>query len=52
MAVLKKEGIQQIGDIEALEYGSFAWILDPNGIKIELWEPVKGYRFKRKRSKK
>jgi hypothetical protein len=21
-------------------YGKFAWILDPNGVKIELWEQV------------
>ncbi|MEL7445560.1 MAG: VOC family protein [Pseudomonadota bacterium] len=32
-------------DVEVLDtadegYGKFAWILDPNGIKIELWEQV------------
>ncbi|MEM6826708.1 MAG: VOC family protein [Pseudomonadota bacterium] len=21
-------------------YGKFAWLLDPNGVKIELWEQV------------
>ncbi|HMV25429.1 MAG TPA: VOC family protein [bacterium] len=52
MEVLRAEGVQQIGKIETFEYGSFGWILDPNGVKIELWEPVKGYRFKRKRTKK
>jgi len=26
---------------ETLEYGKFAWILDPEGNKLELWEPVK-----------
>jgi catechol 2,3-dioxygenase-like lactoylglutathione lyase family enzyme len=23
------------------EYGSFGWFLDPEGNKVELWEPVK-----------
>ena len=36
---LKKEGIEQIGETAEFEYGKFAWILDPDGIKIELWEP-------------
>jgi predicted enzyme related to lactoylglutathione lyase len=26
-------------EIEALEYGKFVHILDPEGNKIELWEP-------------
>jgi hypothetical protein len=25
--------------MEVLEYGKFGWILDPEGNKIELWEP-------------
>jgi len=32
-------GIQQIGEIEEKPYGKFAWILDPESNKIELWEP-------------
>jgi len=39
LKVLKKEGVQVIGDIETFEYGKFGWIMDPDGIKIELWEP-------------
>jgi predicted enzyme related to lactoylglutathione lyase len=38
--VLKKEGITVIGDIEEFSYGKFGWILDPEGNKIELWEPI------------
>ena len=30
-----------IGDIEKLEYGSFGWFMDPDGNKVELWEPIK-----------
>ena len=39
LKVLKEEGVQQIGDMTDDEYGKFAWILDPEGNKIELWEP-------------
>lgn len=38
---LKKEGIEKVGEIEEAEYGKFAWILDPENNKIELWEPPK-----------
>lgn len=40
IAALKKEGVEVVGDIEQHENGKFAWILDPEGRKIELWEPV------------
>lgn len=40
MEALKKEGVQVAGEIEKVEYGKFAWIIDPEGNKIELWEPV------------
>jgi len=36
---LKSEGIEQIGKMEEYEFGRFAWIIDPEGTKIELWEP-------------
>lgn len=36
---LRKEGVEVVGEIEDLEYGKFGWILDPDGVKIELWEP-------------
>lgn len=37
---LKREGVQIVGKIEEYDYGKFGWILDPEGNKIELWEPV------------
>jgi len=40
LTVLKKEGIEIIGEMEVFEYGKFGWIMDPNGYKIELWEPI------------
>jgi predicted enzyme related to lactoylglutathione lyase len=37
---LRKEGVQILDTIESYEYGKFLHILDPEGNKIELWEPV------------
>lgn len=39
LEVLKSEGVQLVGDPMDEEYGKFGWILDPEGNKIELWEP-------------
>jgi len=39
LAELKKEGIEQIGEMQVFDYGKFAHIVDPEGNKIELWEP-------------
>jgi predicted enzyme related to lactoylglutathione lyase/ketosteroid isomerase-like protein len=39
LAKLKKEGVQVIDKIESYDYGKFGWIVDPEGNKIELWEP-------------
>jgi predicted enzyme related to lactoylglutathione lyase len=36
----RKEGVEIVGEIESYEYGKFGWIMDPDGNKIELWEPV------------
>ncbi|TVZ16507.1 VOC family protein [Maribacter sp. MAR_2009_72] len=40
LEVLKSEGVTVVGKIEEYEYGKFGWILDPDGNKIELWEPI------------
>jgi predicted enzyme related to lactoylglutathione lyase len=37
---LKANGIEQVGEMQEFEYGKFAWIIDPDGVKIELWEPA------------
>lgn len=37
---LKKNGVTIIDSIEEFEYGKFVHIMDPEGNKIELWEPV------------
>lgn len=37
---LKSNGVKVFGEIQKYEYGKFAYIMDPDGNKIELWEPV------------
>jgi len=37
---LKEEGVTIVGEMEEYEYGKFAWVLDPEGNKVELWEPI------------
>ena len=40
IAALKEEGVEVMGEIEQHPNGKFAWILDPERRKVELWEPV------------
>ena len=42
LAVLREEGVEIVGEIEEYPYGKFGWIMDPEGNKIELWEPAEG----------
>lgn len=37
---LKKEGVTIVDKIESYDYGKFIHIMDPEGNKIELWEPI------------
>lgn len=39
MEGLKSKGVELTGEPIREEYGKFAWIMDPEGNKIELWEP-------------
>ncbi|MCW5921892.1 MAG: VOC family protein [Saprospiraceae bacterium] len=38
VAELRNEGVELIGEPLEEEFGKFAWLLDPEGNKIELWE--------------
>ncbi len=38
---LRKEGVPVDTRVEEYDYGRFAWIMDPEGNRIELWEPPK-----------
>ena len=38
---LRAEGVAIVGEPMADEFGKFAWIMDPEGNKIELWQQMK-----------
>lgn len=39
VAQLKDKGVDVLDSVDE-GYGKFAWLLDPDGIKIELWQQV------------
>ena len=41
LAALREEGVEVDPKREDYDYGRFAWIMDPEGNRIELWEPPK-----------
>ena len=40
--VLREEGCNVLENIDDSEYGKFAWVIDPEGNKVELWQPLAG----------
>jgi len=44
LAQLRKEGVKVVEKTETSSYGKFGWVYDPEGNKIELWEPPRGQR--------
>ena len=40
--VLREEGCQVLDKTDESEYGKFAWVIDPEGNKVELWQPPAG----------
>jgi len=40
LEVLRAEGVHVFNETEDGDYGKFGWILDIEGNKIELWEPI------------
>ena len=39
LKLLRSEGVEVEDRLEEFDYGRFAWIMDPEGNRIELWEP-------------
>jgi catechol 2,3-dioxygenase-like lactoylglutathione lyase family enzyme len=39
LAQVKEGGATVVGEIQREDYGSFGWFIDPDGNKVELWEP-------------
>jgi predicted enzyme related to lactoylglutathione lyase len=42
LAVLRKEGCNVDDKVDESEFGKFGWVMDPEGNKIELWQPPEG----------
>ena len=39
VAQLRAKGVDVLDEVDE-GYGKFAWLLDPNGVKIELWQQL------------
>ena len=39
LQALRAEGCQVLDETADGEYGKFGWVIDPEGNKVELWEP-------------
>lgn len=42
VAALRAEGCNVLDRIDDSEYGKFGWVIDPEGNKVELWQPPAG----------
>jgi len=42
LAALRAEGCSVVDKVDESEYGKFGWVIDPEGNKLELWQPPDG----------
>jgi predicted enzyme related to lactoylglutathione lyase len=42
LRLLREEGCQVLEKVEQSEFGIFGWVMDPEGNKVELWQPPEG----------
>ena len=42
LQALREEGCQVLEKTDDSEFGKFGWVMDPEGNKVELWEPPAG----------
>jgi predicted enzyme related to lactoylglutathione lyase len=42
LQALRSEGCQVLEKTDDSEYGKFGWVIDPEGNKVELWQPPEG----------
>jgi predicted enzyme related to lactoylglutathione lyase len=42
LKALREEGCTVLDKIDESEYGKFGWVIDPEGNKVELWQPPAG----------
>jgi predicted enzyme related to lactoylglutathione lyase len=43
LAVLRAEGCTVDAKVEESEFGKFGWVMDPEGNRVELWQPPPGH---------
>ena len=42
LAALRSEGCEVLDKVDESDFGKFGWVIDPEGNKVELWEPPEG----------
>jgi predicted enzyme related to lactoylglutathione lyase len=42
LEALRREGCNVLDKTDESEYGKFGWVMDPEGNKVELWQPPEG----------
>lgn len=42
LQTLRQEGCNVLDNVDESDFGKFGWVIDPEGNKIELWEPPVG----------
>jgi predicted enzyme related to lactoylglutathione lyase len=42
LKALREEGCEVLDKVEESEFGQFGWVMDPEGNKVELWQPPEG----------
>ena len=42
LKALREEGCQVLDKVDESEFGIFGWVMDPEGNKVELWQPPEG----------
>jgi predicted enzyme related to lactoylglutathione lyase len=42
LEALREEGCNVLDRTDDSEYGKFGWVMDPEGNKVELWQPPAG----------
>lgn len=42
LAALRAEGCNVVDKVDESEFGKFGWVIDPEGNKVELWQPPEG----------
>ena len=51
LAELRAEGVTVMPEIEESEFGKFGWVMDPEGNKVELWQPPAPRKPRKRKAK-